>query len=389
MFDTKRIALPTSPVLRPSGRTQYQREWICLVVSLAILGQMYLALQYCSVTLLPWNRDDHSANSTLGFGGIYAVSRRGSPRRHSLLSAGSLTGLDITIPTQPMWTDEHVAQIRAPENSFLDRGSALAWLGHRNALEKFLKSTDDTALIMEDDVDWDTRLRTQQIPQTAFAIRELLDSHNGYFGDTDFWDIIWLGHCGDYFNASKGSQISAIKSYNDPAMPDLTELHPWTRDFLEEIGADQNRQRLVHVSVQPLCTFAYAITRKAAEKVLNELTVREPNRGPESPCRAYDVRLLEGCRDEGMRCISVNPELFHHSDLGSEVALASNNRPVEDGETSSQRRLVESPTTNIRCSARSRKWKEIQDSVTDPGINAEEFVRNLAELSAECYIDDM
>lgn len=348
-----------------------------------------MALQFCSVSMLPWSRRDHVANTTLGFGGIYAVSRRGSPRRQSLLNAGSLTNLDITIPIQPVWADEDIAHIRAPENSFLDRGSALAWLGHRNALETFLNTTHDTALIMEDDVDWDTRLRTQQIPQAAYAIRELLGSHDGYYGNTDLWDIIWLGHCGDYFNATRGLEISAIKSYNDPAMPILEELHPWTRDFLEEIGADQNQQRLVHASVQPLCTFAYAITRKAAEKVVNELAVREPSRGPESPCKAYDVRLLEGCRDEGMRCISVNPELFHHSDLGSEIALASDERPVEDGETAHPGRPVESPTTNIRCSARSRKWKEIQDTVTDPDIDPEEFVRDLAGLSEECYIDDM
>lgn len=348
-----------------------------------------MALQLCSVSILPWSHHDQTANSTLGFGGIYAVSKKGSPRRQSLLSAGSLTSLDIIIPTQPIWTDEDVAQIRAPENSFVDRGSALAWLGHRNALEKFLKSTHDTALIMEDDVDWDTRLRTQQIPHTAYAIRELLNSHTGYYGNTDLWDIIWLGHCGDYFNASKGSEISVIKSYTDTAMPDLEGLHPWTRGFLEGIGADQNQQRLVHASVQPLCTFAYAITRKAAERVLNELAVREPSRGPDHPCKAYDVRLLEGCRDEGMRCISVNPELFHHSGLGSEIALVSEGKSVEEGDTSSQERLVESSTTNIRCSARSRKWKEIQDSVTDPGLDAEEFVRDLAERSAECYIDDM
>jgi len=389
MFQTKTIALPTSPVVRPTVRTHYRREWICLLVSLALVGQVYMALQLCSVSLPRWRHHDDTASSTLGFGAIYAVSTRSSPRRQSLLSAGSLTGLDITIPIQPIWTDEDVARIRAPKNSFLDRGSALAWLGHRNALEKFLNSTDDTALIIEDDVDWDTRLRTQQIPQTAYAIRELLDSQDGYYGSTELWDIIWLGHCGDYFDAATGSGISAIKSFSDPAMPDLEELHPWTRGFLKEIGADQNQQRLVHASVQPLCTFAYAITRKAAEKVVNELAVREPSRDPESACKAYDVRLLEGCRDEGLRCISVNPELFHHSDLGSEIALLSDSRSDEDGDISSRKRLVDSPTTNIRCSARSRKWKVIQDSLTDPGINAEELVRDLAELSTDCYIDDI
>ena len=389
MFDTKgnRISLPMT--LMPTRRPQYFREGLCLFIALAILAQLFFAWQYCVIDLPSWaHHHDQSANSTLGFGKIYAVSRKASPRRASLLNAASLTGLDITIPVQPVWSDEAVASIRAPVNSAVDRGSAMAWLGHRNVLEKFLKSTDETALIIEDDIDWDTRLRTKQIPQTAYAIRELLDSREGgYYGSSDLWDIIWLGHCGDYFNRSKGSDIPSIKSYNDPAMPNREELHPWTRNFLQEIGAKENQQRLVHQSVRPLCTFAYGITRRAAERVYNDLTVREPQRDTEHPCKAYDVRLLEGCRDEGLKCISVNPELFHHSDLGSEIAQVTEQRASENVE-SSQEALTESVTTNIRCSARSKKWKEIRKSIDMPDIDAGALMRELAEQSTNCYIDD-
>lgn len=384
------IALSASQGPRINRKTLHFREGLCFLVALAITGQFLLAYRHCSIHLpsLTGPKHERTANSTLGFGNIYAVSREGSPRRHSLIEAVALTNLDITIPVQPSWTDQEIADIYASENSTMTRGSALAWLGHRNVLENFLSSSDETALILEDDVDWDTRIRTQQIPQTAYAIRELLTSHDDYYGSTDSWDVIWLGHCGDYFNASRGSDIATIKAFNDPAMPDLQDLHPWTQDFLHEIGAHQNQQRLVHESVRPLCTFAYGITRTAATRILNELAIREPLRDAEHPCIAYDVRLLESCRDEGLRCISVNPELFHHSDVGSEIAKATEDISIET-EGTAHRRPVESPTTNIRCSARSKKWKVIQDSITDRSVNAERLVRELAESIQHCYIDDV
>lgn len=388
MYEGKHTFLPLSPALRSNRHPQYSRPTFYILGAVAILSQCFLAYQYFSTDLQTWHYTEGPANSTLGFGAVYVVSRPDSPRRHSLRNAAILTSLDITIPIQPIWTDGDVASIQASENSTIDRGSVLAWLGHQNALQTFLRSNDDTALIIEDDVDWDVRLRQDQIPQTAYAIRELLGSHTtGYYGNTNHWDIIWLGHCGDFFDASQGSALSVIKSYHDSAMPDLENLHPWTRDFMHSIGASQNKQRLVHKSVSPLCTFAYAITRVAAERVLTELTVFEPARDPEHPCKAYDVRLLEGCRDEGLRCVTVNPELFHHASTVSEIARVSNDNISKVEEVSQD--LVEVPTNNIRCSARSSKWKEIRESIVDKSIDADRFVKDLAERSLHCYIDDI
>lgn len=73
------------------------------------------------------------------FGAVLAVSRAVSPRRHHLLFAANLTGIDITIPDQPVWSDRHVAAFRA-RNSTITRGSALAWMGHLNALQWYPSS---------------------------------------------------------------------------------------------------------------------------------------------------------------------------------------------------------------------------------------------------------
>jgi hypothetical protein len=142
------------------------------------------------------SRQAHADSSLVQFGAVIAVSRQQSARREGLLLAANITELDITIPVQPLWTDEDVSQLRAENVSSLTRGSALAWLGHLNALRTFLASDYSTALVIEDDVDWDIRLRTIQIPVTASAFRSLTSNFNtneadvrSYWGSTPNWDI--------------------------------------------------------------------------------------------------------------------------------------------------------------------------------------------------------
>ena len=362
----------------PKHKTSHSRESMCLIFAILLLllcGSLTLNADIC--TSLDFS---DITNSTLGFGKMYAVSRHGSSRREALLRAAKLTSLDITIPVQPNWTNTDIHNLKAAENSTLDKGSALAWLGHLNALKQFLTDGGDTALILEDDVDFDTHIRTQQIPQTAYAIRELVDSQQGYYGATEKWDLIWLGHCGDSFSPSRGSELAKIKGYSDPTMPVSRDLHPWTRSFMEDIGA-LSQQRLVHESVSPLCSFAYSVTRHAAQRIVNELAHREPIRSAEHPCKAFDVRLLESCRDHGLRCITVNPELFHHSGVNSEISLVSQGVIKEESTTET---AIQTP--NIRCSARSRKWQQLEDSLGD-ARSASEIVKDLASKSLGCELD--
>lgn len=73
------------------------------------------------------------ANRTLGFGAVVVVSKDGSDRREALVQAANVTDFDLTIPLQPDWTEGDVQRfINGQEDA--QRGSLLAWLGHRNAL---------------------------------------------------------------------------------------------------------------------------------------------------------------------------------------------------------------------------------------------------------------
>lgn len=109
------------------------RKQQAIVLTLCIVLTVYLVYNSRSPhisadSILP-------ANSTLGFGTILAVSSAQSPRRASLLWAANLTGLDLIMPPQPPWTEDDISAFKANEGSKISRGSALAWMGHLNALQ--------------------------------------------------------------------------------------------------------------------------------------------------------------------------------------------------------------------------------------------------------------
>ncbi len=104
--------------------------------------------------------------------------------------------------------------------------------------------------------------------------------------DPEKWDLLYLGHCGDYWHGLdvgfeeghvKPSDLAATPhvTFEDRSMPDLDSLHPRTASLLTNLGVPEY-SRVVHRSVFPLCTFAYAVTRASARRLVEELAAEEP-----------------------------------------------------------------------------------------------------------------
>lgn len=230
-------------------------------------------------------------------------------------------------------------------------------------LPRFLDSGAETALFLEDDVDWDIRLRTTQAPLVSAAMRHVLGSSSSAidarrypYGDPRRWDLLYLGHCGDYWHGMdiefvdghvtpKDLKATAHTSFIDPSMSHSDNLHPFTTSLLKNLGVDEYT-RLVHRSVFPLCTFGYALSRSGARRLL-EWGSKEPSGGGH---KAYDVLILLGCRDYGLRCWSVNPELFHHLPGPSiiDVEQGTNELPPVDAAAKDQIE-TRGETPNINC----------------------------------------
>lgn len=75
------------------------------------------------------------SNSTLGFGAVVVVSKDGSERQPGLLQAANVTGIDLTIPSQPPWSEADIKKFGEGRDAGITLGSIYAWLGHNNALQ--------------------------------------------------------------------------------------------------------------------------------------------------------------------------------------------------------------------------------------------------------------
>lgn len=348
--------------------------------------------------------ENDRANATLGFGAVAVVSKDGSSRRPLLLQAANVTNILLTIPSQPQWTDENVKKFNSSEESKTGPsiGSIYAWLGHHNVLRWFLDSGLETALILEDDVDFDIQLRSLQIPLAAQAARSKLPPapwnstltgkpNPHYWGDPAHWDLLYLGHCGDYFKPLKhgvgdirADDLAALphELYVDPTMPARADLHPFTASLFDAFRLPEHT-RAFHRSKFPLCTFGYAVTRPAAERLLTDLAPASNPSAEEHFAGAYDVAILKACHEgektpsptpphhpnphphpnpalhhkfasPGLRCWSLNPELFHHMPGNSQIAQIAIEAertvgiPPVDAAGAEQAR-ARNETSNIRC----------------------------------------
>lgn len=176
------------------------------------------------------------------------------------------------------------------------QGSAKAWLAHLDMIKFVVASRFETALIIEDDVDWDVTIRDQMklVSRNVRAFTRMSDEDSTPYGSA--WDVLWIGHCGEV----TGPDTATWQYPDSSLMP--TELYAgWTKKWLVNI---EEGHRAIQKTKQTVCTFGYAVSRAGAQQVLRIL-----GKGQNE---AFDVALMAACQKEHLRCISVNPELMHH-----------------------------------------------------------------------------
>ncbi|GAB1316338.1 hypothetical protein MFIFM68171_06548 [Madurella fahalii] len=253
-------------------------------------------------------------NATLGFQSIFTINLPSrTDRRDAMTLAAALSGLDIT------WIDG-VASTDVPDkvlpggDTTMKGGNRGSWRAHMNALQRIVEHNVTSALILEDDADWDIRLKAQmQIfahaaraftqprhrrgggdplssqyrdhPSPSVPITHLPSLPNPQltpYGDA--WDVLWLGHCGTSFpsgappnsiNTAPASPLRvAIPA--DPTVPAPQHLkpHPFAlADPLAELYPPHTR--VVHLSNGTTCTQAYAVSQRGARKLLYRFGLAE------------------------------------------------------------------------------------------------------------------
>lgn len=293
-------------------------------------------------------------NDTLGFSKIFVVGlKERTDRRDALALTSALTGFHVD------WIDGvRGSEIPGKALPFrVDRerfGDAMlgSWRAHMNVIRRIVEDNLESALIMEDDVDWDVRLKSQ-LEQVARGSRNIFPSGsnpNSPYGDD--WDVLWIGHCGELFpedlDENKGkTPYKKFLIKDDMTVPPRDKL-----TSLIDFGKYPEHTRIVHVGAAPICTFAYALSQRGARKVLLDMSI-------DGLSGHYDNALAQLCRNAARtedpsalhaKCISVTPPImFHHRAKGS-MGQDSDTIETEDGfrEKGFTEDIVWSARNNIR-----------------------------------------
>ncbi|KAK7755757.1 hypothetical protein SLS62_002370 [Diatrype stigma] len=280
------------------------------------------------------------ANATLGFESVMVVGLpERSDKRDALSLMAAMTGFKLT------WVDgvlgSSISEKAVPagwdREKLLDSNLG-SWRGHVNAIRRAVEEDLSSVLILEDDADWDTHLKSQ-LADFASAARTLQD-HRGQargesIGDGDdndddqnapldpdddlpptesddsrsaspygqHWDLLWLGACITRFSAARDEAMVLL--HDDATVArhrHLLQNGSFSWDEYPE------RTRIAYVPRgDTICTFAYALSRAGARKALLYLGVADQP-------TTFDFHMSDLCRERhlGMRCVGLVPGLFMH-----------------------------------------------------------------------------
>ncbi|KAL3452348.1 hypothetical protein BJX65DRAFT_265973 [Aspergillus insuetus] len=283
---------------------------------LVIISLIFWSYPFASTTaagsldLQHTESSDHSntiTNTTLGVQKIFAISLPSRlDKRDNIVLGSSLSDFhvefidaitpdDINPKTYPFnWNYDHRPVEYAARRS------------HLNALQKIVHERLGSAIIMEDDADWDVSLKTQA-QSFAIAVSALQptdpssDSASPYGSD---WDILWLGHCGIECNPSQPSYLTP----NDPTIPPPHHFLPYWRG--EPPQHRPNTSRLTCHITDGVCSLLYAVSLRGAQRILSALSVNPSHLAADIDTGAqFDVSLGRLCGSGYIKCFAPYPAL--------------------------------------------------------------------------------
>ncbi|KAI4126910.1 MAG: hypothetical protein LQ338_003487 [Usnochroma carphineum] len=248
-------------------------------------------------------------NETLGFETIYVINL---PKRTDKLDAirvaASVTGFNFEVIAAQNGADMSPKALPGPSSS------PLPTIFLPPTTDPFAHSIVDnrlsSALIFEDDSDWDISFRSQLL-NFATGSQWLLNTpadhvpHSPYGDD---WDLLWLGHCA---LAPIETDPRRVVFENDPSTT------PWIHRFnlgkIPDMTHYDNTTRIMYATDGGTCLYAYALSYRGAQKVLFHLSMsyyHEP----------VDFGMHDMCNDHSrnFRCIGVFPQMVDsHRGAGS------------------------------------------------------------------------
>lgn len=320
----------------------------------------------------PLNVYEDILNSSLGFQRLYVINLpERTDHRDALTLVGAATNLNFTFIDGlhgETILDKALPPGREEPASMKYRGS---WRAHMNTIRSIVEGNVQSALIFEDDVDFDIRIKSQlrEFAAAAQALLQPLKSDPNIYADPTFptvvdpfrepdgmrldslpstmpakispygddWDVLWLGHCGvhrpqaslpeglpgDLAQVARQSSKGFVIHSNDETVPEPHYLSVYDNQVHQRLQQDfPPHTRLVHHSLENICSLTYAVSQRGARSLLYELGLKKFDDN-------FDIDLREYCDGTQGRekhvCLTVQPTYFDHYNPG-EHAFTSNIR---------------------------------------------------------------
>lgn len=251
-------------------------------------------------------------------------------RRDSLVLAAANTDLRVDF-IDGLSNDAVADKALPPDTKPSDFGHGIigSWRAHMNAIQRVVATNISSALIMEDDQDWDVRIKSQMV-DFARGVRALtqpligsehpIDSGSDYsltpqdapatkrsvqspYGDN--WDVLWLGHCEVQYPTPDEISIPRCRYVisDDETVPSFKHWAKGREQVQRQYNEDHTR--VVHHAKRPICSFAYAVSQRGARRLLLEM-------GIDSFTAPFDNLLSAFCERQNHVCITSQPQYFNH-----------------------------------------------------------------------------
>ncbi|KAL1859823.1 hypothetical protein VTK73DRAFT_7443 [Phialemonium thermophilum] len=305
-------------------------------------------------------------NSTLGFQKILVINLPSrTDRRDAMALAGAVTNLTFDWVAGVSGDDVPERVLPADsEGKQISTGNKGSWRAHMNALRRVVELNLTSALILEDDADWDIRLKTQ-LQVVALASRGFLRpaksgssrplaghsperEHLGNGNDAtavsvndlpagrqpsmppygDHWDVLWLGHCGTDLPSSDPSgvqqQPALVTIPDDETVPPPAHLrpHPFARPDEALRSRFPPHTRVVHrVTPGTACSQAYAVSQRGARRLLWLFGTETMTTGWDFLLRHWRTKKAKTAEEPSRTrlgvpvppvCLAVQPPVFGH-----------------------------------------------------------------------------
>jgi hypothetical protein len=215
-------------------------------------------------------------------------------------------------------------------------------------MQQMVRQKIRSALIFEDDADWDVAIKAQML-QVARGTRWLLGNSNStipYSPYGDGWDVLWIGHCSA---EPFGERRWVIP--RDPTVVPPSDRAYWFKPNMttwEDGPVPDTQTRLLFKVGLGSCSAAWAISLAGAEKILYHLSMSPFN-------DAIDMGVSKMCfaKTLNINCIAPFPTIIGVTkpagslERGSDIRADESNLAVQVREKAESERVVFSTRQNI------------------------------------------